>query len=168
MIADFAPIETPVGDVMAIVDDRARLTDLYFMRGKRPRSLHAEAPSPAASALIAEVKRQLTEYFEGTRREFAIELNPQGTEFERAVWRTLLDIPYGETATYGFIAKKVGKPDGAQAVGRANGANPIPIVIPCHRVIGSDGRLVGYGGGLDVKETLLRHEGALPPSLGLL
>jgi O-6-methylguanine DNA methyltransferase len=104
--------------------------------------------------------RQLEEYFSGKRREFSFPLDLRGTDFQLACWRALLSIPYGETRTYGDIARMVGRPQGFRAVGMANNRNPIAIVVPCHRVIASDGTLCGYGGGLDVKRKLLELEGA--------
>jgi len=108
---------------------------------------------------LPEVRRQLAEYFAGARRAFALPLAPAGTEFERRVWQALGAIPYGETRSYAEIAQAIGHPAACRAVGRANGRNPIAIVIPCHRVIGSDGSLTGYSGGLDLKRFLLDLEG---------
>ncbi len=108
-------------------------------------------------------KEQLGEYFLRKRRVFDLPLLAEGSPFERQVWTKLLAIPYGVTTSYGAIAADLGLINGARAVGRANGANPIPIVIPCHRVIGSGGHLIGYGGGLPLKHTLLELEGAVPP-----
>jgi methylated-DNA-[protein]-cysteine S-methyltransferase len=112
--------------------------------------------------LMVGVVSQLREYFSGSRRVFDLLLDVYGTDFQRAVWSQVVRIPYGATATYGDIARLVGKPKGSRAVGVALGANPLPIVIPCHRVIGASGSLTGFGAGLDVKETLLRLEGAYP------
>jgi O-6-methylguanine DNA methyltransferase len=109
--------------------------------------------------------RELEEYFAGRRREFSFPLDLRGTEFQLTCWRALLQIPYGETRTYADIARAVGKPTGFRAVGMANNRNPVAIVVPCHRVIASDGTLCGYGGGLDVKRTLLELEGALSGTL---
>lgn len=106
-------------------------------------------------------KTQLSEYFAGLRSEFHLELQPDGTRFEKEVWQQLLNIPQGSTTSYGTIAKKIGDEKASQAVGKANGKNPIAIVIPCHRVIGADQKLTGYAGGLKRKEWLLKHEGAL-------
>ncbi len=105
--------------------------------------------------------QELDEYFQGARSSFSVKLTPEGTEFQQRVWQQLLTIPFGETTTYQHIAAALGIPNGSQAVGRANGANPIAILIPCHRVIGNTGKLTGYAGGLWRKEWLLRHEGAL-------
>ena len=102
--------------------------------------------------------RQLSEYFSGARTEFDLPLAPEGTEFQRTVWRRLQDIPYGETIAYGELARRVGNPKASRAVGAANGANRIPIVIPCHRVIAANGKLTGFGGGLPIKEALLSLE----------
>jgi methylated-DNA-[protein]-cysteine S-methyltransferase len=112
--------------------------------------------------LMAVATSQLVEYFSGTRRSFDLPLDVRGTPFQRAVWSQVSRIPYGATASYGDIAQLVGKPKASRAVGSAVGANPLPIIIPCHRVIGSGGSLVGFGAGLDVKETLLQLEGAYP------
>jgi methylated-DNA-[protein]-cysteine S-methyltransferase len=111
------------------------------------------AREPFASAV-----EQLEQYFAGERAEFDLELDMRGTDFQRNVWDALLTIPYGETRSYGQIAKQIDRPDRARAVGAANGSNPISIIVPCHRVIGSDGSLTGYGGGLDRKRWLLEHE----------
>ena len=111
------------------------------------------------TALIKKAASQLREYFEGKRREFDLPLRFEGTEFQKKVWAALLTIPYGETRSYGEIAAQVGNPKGPRAVGMANNRNPIAIICPCHRVIGADGRLVGFGGGLPAKEYMLRLEG---------
>lgn len=110
---------------------------------------------------LAVCVQQLDEYFQGTRTTFSVDLAPRGTDFQQRVWRALLTIPYGQTTTYQQMAAALANPHGSQAVGRANGANPIAILIPCHRVIGRKGQLTGYAGGLWRKEWLLRHEGAL-------
>ena len=124
--------------------------------------------SSRTPARTAELRRQLAEYFAGERREFALRLAPAGTPFERSVWDELLAIPFGETRSYGEIAQAIGRPGAARAVGRANGANPIPIVVPCHRVIGADGSLTGFGGGLAAKSRLLELEGRRLPFLRAL
>lgn len=104
---------------------------------------------------------EFDQYFRGQRKQFSIPFYLSGTEFQKKVWDTLLEIPYGQTITYGEIANKIGNPKGVRAVGHANNRNPISIIVPCHRVIGSDGKLVGYGGGLEMKKQLLKLEGAL-------
>lgn len=117
----------------------------------------AETPS---TPVLSECLSQLDEYFQGRRTEFSVELAPAGTPFQREVWRAVRRIGFGRTTSYGEIARSIGHPDAARAVGAANGANPIPILVPCHRVIGKSGGLTGYGGGLWRKEWLLRHEQA--------
>ena len=112
--------------------------------------------------VLDQTARELEEYFAGARREFTVPLAPEGTEFQRKVWAALREIPYGATVTYGEIAARIGKPKAAVAVGQANGRNPIPIIIPCHRVVGAGGKLVGYTGGLHIKEALLAVESAGP------
>jgi methylated-DNA-[protein]-cysteine S-methyltransferase len=114
--------------------------------------------APAADPVLAEAARQLDAYFAGDLREFSLPLRPSGTPFQLSVWEALREIPYGETATYGDLARSVGRPTAARAVGRANGQNPLPIVVPCHRVIGTDGTLTGYAGGLSFKQALLALE----------
>jgi len=144
-------LETPIG-ALQIAGTEAGISAITFL----------DDPAPASESIppdLAECARQLEEYFAGTRKEFTFELLPQGTPFERRVWAHLLDIPFGETRTYMQIAEALGDPKSIRAVGRANGRNPIAIVVPCHRVIGSNGDLVGYGGGLWRKEWLLSHEG---------
>lgn len=122
-----------------------------------------DAPDRPDDPLIVEAARQLDDYFEGRRRAFDLPLDLHGTPFQRAVWHALLAIPPGETCTYGDIARTVGSPSAARAVGAAVGRNPVGIIVPCHRVIGRDGTLTGYAGGLDRKEVLLRLEGVLHP-----
>ncbi len=121
-----------------------------------------DRPAPDAptgkSAVLARTARQLDEYFAGKRRDFDLPLAPEGTAFQQRVWRELLTIPYGDTWSYGELARAIGRPAAARAVGAANGKNPIAIIVPCHRVIGANGTLVGYGGGLPVKTWLLEHE----------
>lgn len=133
---------------------------LEFERGNFPRKAHwpdvVWQESPEATAGYV---RELEEYFAGSRREFSFPLDLRGTPFQVKCWRALLEIPYGETRTYADIARAVGQPKGFRAVGLANNRNPIAIVVPCHRVIASDGTLCGYGGGLDVKRKLLELEG---------
>ncbi len=111
--------------------------------------------------MVDAATRQLREYFAGERREFELPLDPRGSEFQKRVWSALRNIPYGTTISYGELAHRVGQPTAARAVGAANGRNPIPIVIPCHRVIGKDGSLTGFGGGLPLKERLLELESPL-------
>ncbi|MEF3695400.1 MAG: methylated-DNA--[protein]-cysteine S-methyltransferase [Candidatus Cloacimonadota bacterium] len=115
-------------------------------------------PAPASTSLEKQIKQQLDEYFAGNRERFELPLCPQGTEFQKAVWQALSSIPYGQTRTYAQIAALIGKPKACRAVGMANHNNPLPILIPCHRVIGADGKLTGYAGGLTIKQLLLDLE----------
>jgi methylated-DNA-[protein]-cysteine S-methyltransferase len=151
-------VESPVGPLTLLADEDALLA-LRF--GDLPTTPGAER-SRAADARLAPAAAQLREYFAGVRRDFDLRLKPTGTAFQLAVWAALRQIPYGETISYAELARRIGNPKAVRAVGLANGANPIAIVVPCHRVIGADGRLVGYGGGLEIKERLLALEGARP------
>ncbi len=153
---DFA---SPIGRLVVAADEEG-VRHILFDRNRHglPSGRSAWLRSPPR---VAHARKQLEEYFEGERREFDLPLVPVGTPFQVLVWHTLATIPYGETWSYGQLAKLIGEPESARAVGAANGRNPIPIVLPCHRVIGADGSLTGFGGGLDKKATLLRLEGAL-------
>ncbi len=135
--------------------------DLSKEKANERKGFHFEDSSRAMHCYVSE----LEEYFAGNRREFTFPLDLRGTDFQQACWRALLAIPYGETRTYADIARAVGKPTAFRAVGMANNRNPIAIVVPCHRVIASNGTLCGYGGGLDVKRKLLELEGALSGTL---
>ncbi len=148
-------VDSPLGDLLAVRDD-AGLTGLYLPTGKHPKT--ADPSWVRDDTAFDDVRTQLAEYFAGTRQEFELPLHASGTEFQTRVWRALCDIPYGETTSYGKTAAAVGAPDAARAVGLANGQNPISIVVPCHRVVGANGSLTGYGGGLDAKRWLLAHE----------
>ena len=157
---------SPFGPLTLEADDRGRLTRLAF--GDAGGTTDASPTEAAPDGVIADTVRQLEEYFAGTRHEFEVELAPHGTVFQLAVWDALLEIPYGATASYGDIARKVGRPNAVRAVGQANGRNPIAIIVPCHRVIGSDHSLTGYGGGMARKRFLLTLEGSLAtPTLDL-
>ena len=142
---------SPVGP-LTLVEENEALTGLHF--GALPPAGAETNPYP----LLREAVRQLEEYFAGKRREFDIPLSMRGTSFQKKVWEQLLTIPYGETVTYGEIAARIGNPRAGRAVGMANHHNPIAIIVPCHRVIGADGRLTGYGGGLPIKQSLLELE----------
>ena len=147
-------LQTRLGEI-GLAENEGAITNIFFRNTVMPRDyLMAETP------LLNEAGRQLTEYFEGGRRDFDLPLSPEGTEFERQVWDALLTIPFGQVRSYKDIAVQIGRPKACRAVGRANGLNPIGIVIPCHRVIGADGRLTGYAGGLEFKEALLQLEGS--------
>lgn len=148
-------LDSPVGGLL-LVRDEAGLRMLHFVNGRHPRSAAAEWQQD--NNAFDDVAAQLTEYFAGTRQHFDLQLAPQGTPFQQVVWRALLDIPYGDTISYGVLASRIGQRTASRAVGLANGSNPLSIVIPCHRVIGANGKLTGYGGGLPVKEQLLALE----------
>jgi methylated-DNA-[protein]-cysteine S-methyltransferase len=157
-------MDSPVGRLRLIASDDA-LVGIWFEHG-RDAARGAAGLVSKSSAILARARGQLEEYFAGTRRDFDLPLEPRGTEFQRSVWRRLTRIPYGDTTTYGALAGDLGNPNGSRAVGLANGSNPIPIVIPCHRVIGADGSLTGFGGGLAIKAALLELErGAAQPRL---
>jgi len=152
-------VPSPIGDLILVAEDGA-LREIRFTAGTRPEGPPDDAeedPRP-----LERVAGQLREYFAGVRREFDVPLAPQGTPFQRRVWDALLEVGYGRTATYADIARAIDHPRSVRAVGLANGRNPIPIIIPCHRIIGSDGSLTGYGGGLAIKRKLLELEGAVP------
>jgi methylated-DNA-[protein]-cysteine S-methyltransferase len=148
-------IESPFQQFAAWVDEDGRLLRFHL---RAAGAANVDSQAEHNPARLAEVQRQVTEYASGTRRDFALELAPAGPQFEMTVWRALRDIPFGTTCSYGAVAKAIGQPGAARAVGAANNANPIALVIPCHRVIGADGQLVGYGGGLPLKRRLLEHE----------
>ena len=150
--------DTPVGTLRVVGDDSSiERIDLPNAAASPPdprwREQRRSLPGP-----LREAKRQLLEYFGGARRDFDLPLSPAGTAFQRQVWGELRRVPYGETVSYGELARRIGRPTASRAVGAANGRNPLAIVVPCHRVIGADGSLTGYGGGLPVKEALLAHE----------
>jgi methylated-DNA-[protein]-cysteine S-methyltransferase len=148
-------MDSPVGRLL-LACDGAGLRQIGFLDGPHPRT--PEQGWREDLAPLAEVVRQLEGYFAGRRRRFALRLAPAGSPFQLRVWRQLQEIPYGETISYGELARRVGDPRASRAVGHAVGGNPLPIVIPCHRVVGSGGALVGYGGGLAAKEALLALE----------
>jgi len=143
---------SPVGDLTAVVDGDGALVELRFTRQPPPEGVSWD------DERCAKVRRQLDEYFGGGRREFALELRPRGTAWQRKVWTALQALPYGATIDYRELATRAGNPNAPRAAGRANATNPIPIIIPCHRVIGAGGALTGYGGGLENKALLLELE----------
>ena len=148
-------INSPLGPLRLESDGEA-LTGITFVEegdGDSPTQLPRDG-------ILAEAARQLRAYFAGERRDFDLPLRPVGTEFQRTTWRTLATIPYGQTISYAELARRIDRPRAVRAVGAANGRNPLPIVLPCHRVIGSDGALTGYGGGLPLKRQLLEIERA--------
>ena len=152
----FRVLPTPIGPLL-LVADSAGLRRVCFPSDGAPAN-----PDPhwlQDDHALAEPARQLRAWFAGELRRFELPLAPHGTPFQRSVWALLADIPGGQTTTYGALAHRLGKPGSARAVGAANGVNPLPIVLPCHRVIGADGSLAGFGGGLAAKRWLLAHEG---------
>ena len=151
----YTQIESPIGPLLLAADD-AGLREIRFVNGRQPAKPEPSWKEDAAP--LKDAMRQLQAYFAGELEKFDLRFDPEGTPFQREVWRRLCDIPYGETISYGALAGQIGYPKAARAVGLANGSNPIPIVIPCHRVIGSNGKLTGYGGGLPIKEKLLALE----------
>jgi methylated-DNA-[protein]-cysteine S-methyltransferase len=151
----YTEIESPLGPLLLAADD-AGLRQILFVKGRR--EAHPEPSWREDRAPHRETIQQLQAYFAGDLENFDLKLAPEGTPFQLEVWRRLCDIPYGETISYGELAGRIGNPKASRAVGLANGSNPIPIVIPCHRVIGSNGKLTGYGGGLPIKEKLLALE----------
>ena len=151
----YCVIKSPVGRLLLAGTAQA-LTHIAFQDGRHPLT-----PAPRwiqTDKPFQKPIQQLKEYFAGQRKTFKIRLAPKGTPFQLKVWQALRAIPYGHTASYGQIARAVGNPKAARAIGAANGQNPLSIIVPCHRVIGSNGTLVGYGGGLSTKEALLTHE----------
>ena len=152
-------IDSQVGPLMLAADNDG-LRYIEFRENRHPAD-HADWHG-GDSPLLQAAEAQLCEYFAGTRKVFDLPLAPRGTEFQMIVWRALADIPFGATSSYAQLAQRIGNPSAIRAVGAANGRNPLPIVLPCHRVIGTDGAMVGFGGGVAVKEFLLRLEGAMP------
>lgn len=153
-------IDSPVGPLL-VASDGAGLRLIHFQAGGRRERDPAWTRDASA---FTDLRLQLAEYFRGERRTFDVRLAPEGTAFQRDTWSALATIPYGATISYAELARRVGRPRAVRAVGAANGANPLPIVVPCHRVIGADGSLTGFGGGLDTKRRLLELEGALLPT----
>ncbi|MDH3285968.1 MAG: methylated-DNA--[protein]-cysteine S-methyltransferase [Acidobacteriota bacterium] len=166
--ACWATFKDPIGQAFAVACNgelnrllhfSSRAQALAWWRRELPTALENRDAPP-----FPELRRQLDEYYRGARTRFDLPLAPHGTYFQESVWRALTEIPFGSTLTYGELAERIGRAGAARAVGRANGDNPIGVVIPCHRVIGSDGSLTGYAGGIDRKRYLLELEGALRPA----
>jgi methylated-DNA-[protein]-cysteine S-methyltransferase len=150
-------IDSPVGKLKLVAGDKGLVAILW--ENDNPRRIPlADTAEDNKHAILLETERQLKEYFAGSRRQFSLPLDFRGTRFQKDVWEALLSIPFGETRSYGQLAMKIGKSNASRAVGAANGRNPISIIVPCHRVIGSSGKLTGFAGGLDAKATLLRLE----------
>lgn len=158
-------VDSPVGALLIAGDD-AGLQLIEFHAPRHPMS-GADRWREGDNAVLRQAQLQLAEYFAGRRRGFDLPLAPRGTAFQRQVWWELANIPFGNTISYADLAMRVGRPTATRAVGAANGRNPLPIVLPCHRVIGADGSLTGFGGGLPTKQFLLQLEGALPPETDL-
>ncbi len=153
----YSYVPSPLGDLLVVrADISDALVGLYLPTGRHATALRAQWHRD--DSRFDDVRTQLDEYFAGERRAFDLPLAGVGTAFQQRVWAALLDIPYGETASYGKVAAAIGSLSASRAVGLANGRNPISIIVPCHRVIGADGSLTGYGGGLDAKRWLLAHE----------
>ena len=148
-------VPSPIGDLLVAASDQG-LTGVWFPN----RGTREEEEEHGGNAILDEARRQLGEYFAKSRTTFDLPLDPPGTPFQRRVWDALRAIPYGSTLSYSELARRLGDPLATRAVGAANGQNPIPIIVPCHRVVGADGSLTGFGGGLDRKRWLLEHEGA--------
>jgi len=156
-------IQSPVGKLL-LAADASGLLQVHFQAESEPRvpradGLESGSEGAAARAVLDEAVRQLAAYFAKRLQAFDLPLAADGTPFQRRVWQELRRVPYGQTISYGELARRIGRPGAARAVGAANRTNPIAIVVPCHRVIGASGALVGFGGGLEIKERLLEHEG---------
>ena len=157
MVTFYRYHQTPIGSLL-LASDGESLKLLGFPTGAMKRRHYSSWEKDDEPFMT--VIKQLDEYFDGSRQDFNLHLRPKGTEFQRRVWQALQHIPYGETWSYGELAKYIGNPNASRAVGAANGINPIPVIIPCHRVIGSNGKLTGFGGGLETKAFLLNLESA--------
>ncbi|KTT04033.1 cysteine methyltransferase [Pseudomonas oryzihabitans] len=160
MIA-YCLLDSPIGPLTLAADDSG-LRVVEFPENRHPAK-RDESWVAAEHPVLADARRQLGEYFARRRQTFDLPLAPRGTPFQLEVWRALAEIPHGQTWSYGRLASHLGRPKAMRAVGAANGRNPLPIVLPCHRVIGASGALTGFGGGLPTKQFLLELEGALPP-----
>lgn len=156
MPLSFIAIDSPIG-LLTLAGDTSELHAIKFEHARHPQSRCDWSEAETAPLRLAAI--QLREYFTGVRRHFELPLAPRGTHFQLTAWRALLQIPYGQTRSYAQQAAALGRPTATRAVGAANGRNPLPIVLPCHRVIGANGSLTGFGGGLDAKRWLLAHEG---------
>jgi methylated-DNA-[protein]-cysteine S-methyltransferase len=153
----FTYMDSPIGRLLLLSDGDV-LTGLYMNEWETLLAEIPDAKENATLPVLAQAREQLTAYFAGEQQAFQLPLGMQGTDFQRLVWRELCNIPYGETISYGELARRIGNPKASRAVGLANGRNPVSIIVPCHRVIGADKTLTGYGGGLSRKQALLEHE----------
>ena len=154
----YCHVDSPIGPLL-LTSDGESLTGLYMGAPSKSPELDGDWTENPHGGPLPQVARQLQEYFAGTRKVFDLPLKMQGTEFQKRVWRQLTEIPFGETWSYGQLAKRLDNPNGSRAVGLANGRNPIAVIVPGHRVIGADGSLTGFGGGIPRKQWLLAHEG---------
>jgi methylated-DNA-[protein]-cysteine S-methyltransferase len=155
---------SPIGKLLLIGCDGV-LEELHFPNSQEKKTIPDDWQYNEAS--FEEALSQLTEYFAGKRQNFDLKISPEGTAFQKMVWQELQNIPFGKTVCYGDIAERIGKPKASRAVGMANGKNPLPIVVPCHRVIGKNGSLTGFGGGLEIKKQLLKLEESTSVEQGL-
>lgn len=155
----FTKMDSPVGVLTLVADDAALLAVLW--EDDKPGRVKLGEMDERRNDVLEKAVRELGEYFSGKRREFSVPLRFSGTDFQKRVWNALLEIPYGETRSYAWIAERVESPKAVRAVGASNGRNPLSIIAPCHRVVGKDGMLTGFAGGLDVKAKLLEMEGCL-------
>jgi methylated-DNA-[protein]-cysteine S-methyltransferase len=153
----YKTMESPVGQ-LKLVASNAGLVAVLWQNDRPSRVRLGELVEDDQHPILLKAERQLAEYFAGKRKEFEVPLDMRGTSFQKNVWEALLAIPFGETRSYGQLAKQLGNPNGTRAVGAANGRNPLSIIVPCHRVIGSTGKLTGFGGGLETKAHLLNLE----------
>jgi methylated-DNA-[protein]-cysteine S-methyltransferase len=159
----YTTVESPIGELLLLGDGEV-LRGLYMQAGRRP--IRIRPAWERDDSAFPEAREELAQYFAGERTSFDLPMQLDGSVFQRTVWHALTEIPYGQTISYGELARRIDRPDLARAVGTANGQNPIAVVVPCHRVIGSDGKLVGYGGGLENKRLLLDLEqGTVPLAL---
>ena len=156
-ILSYKQTNSPVGGLTLIASDNAMVAVLWDRGNTKRTTIGVLKPDPR-HPLLVETERQLSEYFAGKRRQFNLPLDPRGTDFQKTVWRSLRQIPFGETRSYAEIARTIGAPRATRAVGAANGRNPLSIIVPCHRVIGSNGALTGFGGGIETKARLLALE----------
>lgn len=157
--------ETISGIKITVLVSSKGIKKIFLNPKKQSEEISAATKLRSTDPYLFGVINQLNEYFDGTRKKFNVPLDVEGTEFQKRVWKELQKIPYGKTISYKTLSEKLGDVKAVRAVGKANGQNPIAIIIPCHRVIGADGKLTGYAGGLDIKEKLLHLEGALNPEL---
>jgi methylated-DNA-[protein]-cysteine S-methyltransferase len=156
----YTTVDSPIGELL-LLGDGDTLHGLYMQAGRKPMAVRPNWQRDDDA--FPEARQQLAEYFTGERTSFDLQLHLEGGAFQRTVWHALTEIPYGQTISYGELARRIGRPDLARAVGTANGQNPIAVIVPCHRVIGADGKLVGYGGGLENKRLLLDLEAGTVP-----